>query len=162
MIGRSILTVYVNTYVNHVAYLVQSQTNVAGVWGPPTTAQFDTTNSFPRSELRHLKKMLAGSPLLSYRRFSLLPPAFFPTAPAEDMAQATFEFINANEAQSFQTLQELFTSLMGSASFPDFSMSFSTWRTNQGCLTVLQKSPQNMFLPKSDDKCLSFLWKLNL
>ena len=31
MIGRSILTVYVNTYVNHVAYLVQSQTNVAGV-----------------------------------------------------------------------------------------------------------------------------------
>ena len=31
MIGRSILTVYVNTYVNHVAYLVQSQTNVAGM-----------------------------------------------------------------------------------------------------------------------------------
>lgn len=42
------------------------------------------------------------------------------------------------------------------------SMSFSTWRTNQGCLTVLQQSPKNIFLPKSDDKCLSFLWKLNL
>ena len=101
--------------------------------------------------------MLAGSPLLSYRRFSLLPPAFFPTALTEDMAQATFEFNYANEAQSFQTPQELFTSLIGSTSFPDFSMSFSTWRTNQGCLTVLQKSPQNMSLPKSDDKCLSFL-----
>lgn len=31
MIGRSILTVYVNTYVNHVACSTQSQTNVAGV-----------------------------------------------------------------------------------------------------------------------------------
>ena len=54
--------------------------------------------------------MFEGSPLLSYRRFSLLAPAFFSTAPTEDMAQATFEFNYANEAQSFQTPQALFTS----------------------------------------------------
>ena len=101
--------------------------------------------------------MLAGSPLLSYRRFSLLAPAFFSTALTVDMAQAMFEFNYANEAQSFQSPQALFTSLMGSTSFADFSVSFSTWRTNQGCLTVLQQSPQNVFLPKSDDTCLSFL-----
>ena len=69
--------------------------------------------------------MLAGSPLPSYRRFSLLPPACFPTALTEDMVQATFEFNYANEAQSFQTPQELFTSLIGSTSFPDFSEFFN-------------------------------------
>ena len=62
--------------------------------------------------------MLAGSPLPSYRRFSLLVPAFFSTALNEDMAQATFESNYANEAQSFQTPQALLTSLMGSTSFP--------------------------------------------
>ena len=91
--------------------------------------------------------MLADSPLPSYRRFSLLAPAFFSTALTvaspqtsfgekwmrdkrtpkdvcgeatltEDMAQATFEFNYENEAQSFHTPQALFTSLMGSTSFP--------------------------------------------
>lgn len=162
MIGRSILTDYVNTYVNHVACQAQSQTNMAGVWNPPTIAHFDTTNSFPGSGLRHLKKCLQALPFSLTAVFSLLAPAFFSTALTEDMAQVTFEFNFANEAQSFQTPQALFTSLMRSTSFPDFSMSFSTWRTNQGCLTVLQQSPQNIFLPKSDDTCLSFLWKLNL
>ena len=76
MIGRSILTVYVNTYVNHVAYLVQSQTNVAGVWSPPTTAHFDTTNSFPRSELRHLKKCLQALPFSLTAVFRCSPPLF--------------------------------------------------------------------------------------
>lgn len=161
MIGRSILTVYVNTYVNHVACRAQSQTNVAGVWNPPTTAHFDTTNSFPGSGLRHLKKCLQALPFSLTAVFRCSPPLFYPPALTEDMAQATFEFNFANEAQSFQTPQALFTSLMGSTSFPDFSMSFSTWRTNQGCLTVLQQSPQNIFLPKSDDTCLSFLWTLS-
>ena len=62
--------------------------------------------------------MPAGSPLPSYRRFSLLAPAFFSTALNEDMAQATFESNYVNEAQSFQTPQALLTSLMGSTSFP--------------------------------------------
>ena len=69
--------------------------------------------------------MLAGSPLLSYRRFSLLAPAFFSTALTVDMAQAMFEFNYANEAQSFQSPQALFTSLMGSTSFADFSEFFN-------------------------------------
>lgn len=78
MIGRSILTDYVNTYVNHVACQAQSQTNVAGVWNPPPIAHFDTTNSFPGSGLRHLKKCLQALPFSLTAVFRCSPPLFSP------------------------------------------------------------------------------------
>lgn len=161
MIGRSILTVYVNTYVNYVACRAQSQTNMAGVWNPPTTAHFDILTRpivFLEVGWGILKNACRLSPSLLPPFFVARPRFFLLTALTEDMAQATFEFNFANEAQSFQTPQALFTSFMGSTSFSHFSMSFSTWRTNQGCLKVLQQSPENIFLPKSDDRYLSFLF----
>lgn len=77
----SIVTVYFNTYVNHLASHAQSKKHVAQV-KPSYTAPFDALTFYILRQgtvfqemggLRYLKtEMLTDSPLLSSRRFSLV------------------------------------------------------------------------------------------